>query len=681
MSADVANNVTSSQNNKLLSDAGSIQLNSYYQAMSGSSILRDQSMVGLFHKDGSYLQYIGGNGLLNAQADLNFSAGQNLTFSIGNDAQFTYLGQCHTMAQTGGAEIKADLSPSAIAAQTALHKSLDKVQQAKKDAFTGSTKNVPCPVCNQKVTNDRASAILDAALKKLGALYPPFQCFSYPTFKKILSGLIVPFLSIFTNNTFTKSGTCNHPNCDGKNIKVPDTDAANKAAISAVQADPSIQQNEQLLGKQDTTHAVMGHNLDFRAGSVASTVSPYAKNKNNSAFPTALESNGGPLVPVCNGAPSEIDYYLQPDHSPVGNIHLAATHSIDINSGGSGTHIISQGPLEVKTGHVDISTTNGNVDIFASGLAQLKGKQVILDAKDNSGDGGVHINSDHTFTTGLLSVGGDLAVKGKITHDGTLYAPNLVTKSMSMQTEPSASIQSVGHCSSWNSPVPFNANQQATAQNILSETLNGIKAGFDTITGESLTLTNIYNVVKRALNVGKLSAPFDNQGIPTGLTWAINSEGFIPLKVTGLAIDSKGGPVSFIDTFVVPAFMPTYTGPHNHDNVSGMHTHQYVGHEGMHCDTTAGFQAQRPCPNNIPSPPIGQGTGTSPAESGSLPISLCFGLGLGGNRGTGARNMEYGVEGDGDGVAAGTNFVEAYPNYNADGSLNPPPTLSPFRNC
>jgi hypothetical protein len=694
MPADVSNNVVSSQTNNLASDAGSIQLNSYYQAMSGSSIIRDQSMAGIFHKSGNFLQFIGGDGLFNTQADFHFAIGQNVSYSVGGDSQFTCLGQSHIMAQTGGTEIKANRSPQAIAAQTAHQKSLDNVQQAKNDAFKDATKTVPCPVCNQKVTNDRASAFLDRMLGGLGQIWPPYMPFSYATFRKVIGGLVIPMMSIFTNNTFTKSGTCNHPNCDGSHIKVPDYDAANQAAISAIKSDPSIQQNEQAMGSQDTTHAHMADNYVVRAGhGTRSTVSPYVKNVNNSNFPTAHESNGGKLAQVSNGAPSELNYYLTPDHSPVGNIHLDATHSVDITSGGNGTHMVSDGPLEVKVGHVEMSTTHGDLNLFGAGLTQIKGKQVIIDAKDNSGDGGVHVNSDHTLFTGQVSVNGDLSVQGMITHDGTLYAPNLVTKSMSMQTEPSASIQSVGNCSSWNSPPPFNANQQATSQNVFSEALHAIKAGFDAITGELLTVTGLYNVVKRAINSTKLAVPLDNQGIPTGLAWAVNANGYTPLMVAKesiawVTVPPAGAygaagtfPVVFTNTFVDADMLPVYTGPHNHDNISGMHTHQYVGHEGVHCDTTAGFQSQRPSPSNIPTPPRGNGTGTSPADSGSLPISLCLGLGLGRNAGTGARNMAYGIQGDGNGVADGTNYVEAYPNYNADGSLNPPPTLSPFRNC
>lgn len=689
MSADNSDNKSFSQTNNLAGGSGSFQINSYIAANPNSTIVDDRSMVGLFHKHGSYLQFIGGDGLFNTKADFHYNIGGNITYSVLGDSQFTTLGQSHTMASTGGAHIQTDLSPEAIAAHTAHQQSLDKIQKAKMDAFSGSTKKVPCPVCNQKITNDKASAILDKLLGGLSNIWPPYMPFSYATFRKVIGGLIVPLLSIFTNKSSTKKGTCNHPNCDGNDVTVPDFDAATHAATSAIQGDPSIQDNEQKMAKQDVIGAQYHANFALKTGAVPSSVFPYAQHVNNANFPTAHETAGGPIAVVSNGNMAKVNYYLTPDHSPVGNIHLDATHSVDVTSGGNGTHLLSQGPVEIKAGHVEITSTQANVDIFAKGFAQLRGKQVIIDAKDNSGDGGVHINSDHVLTTGQLSVNGDLSVKGSLMMDGTVYAPNLVTKSMSMQSEPSASIQSVSHAPSWNSPPPFNANQQGTTRNIFSEALHAIKTGFDFITGELLTVTGLYNVVVRAINVTKLAVPLDNQGIPTAVAWAVNAVGFTPLMVAKESIatvtipygTSAGTfPVLFSNTFVDADLLPVYNGPHNHDNVSGMHTHQYSGPEITHCDTTAGFQAQRPSPAPQPTPPRGNGAGTSPADSGSMPISLCFGLGLGGGGGEGARNAAYGIQGEGDGFD-GNNFVDAYPTYNPDGSLNPPPTLSPFRNC
>ena len=572
MSADKSDNQAFSQTNNLASDAGSLQLNSYISTSPNSSIVNDQSIAGLFHKNGSYLQFIGGDGLFNTKADFHYNIGGNMTYSVIGDTQFTTLGQSHTMASTGGAHIQTDLSPSAIAAHAAHQQSLDKIQQAKADAFNGATKKVPCPVCNQSITNDRASAILDKILGGLSNIWPPYIPFSYTTFRKVIGGLVIPMLSIFTNKSATKKGTCNHPNCDGNNVTVPDFDSATKAATSAIQGDTTIQDNEQKMAKQDVIGAQHHANFALKAGVVPSSVSPYVENVNNSNFPTAHECNGQALANVSNGAPSKINYYLTPDHSPVGNIHLDASHSVDVTSGGNGTHLISQGPVEIKAGHVEVTSTQANVDIFAKGLAQLRGKQVIIDAKDNSGDGGVHINSNHVLTTGQLSVNGDLSVKGSIMMDGTVYAPNLVTKSMSMQSEPSASIQSVGHAPSWNSPPPFNANQQATTRNIFSEALHAIKAGFDFITGELLTVTGLYNVVVRAINTTKLAVPIDNQGIPTGLAFTYGAD-MTPVQVVGVAM-TAWGPAP-LEAFVVPTFIPVYNGPHNHDNISGMHSHQY----------------------------------------------------------------------------------------------------------
>jgi hypothetical protein len=266
---------------------------------------------------------------------------------------------------------------------------------------------------------------------------------------------------------------------------------------------------------------------------------------------------------------------------------------------------------------------------------------------------------------------------------------------MSTQTEPSASIQSVNHAPSWNSPPPFDENQQGTTRNLFSEALHAIKVAFDAITGELLTVTGLYNVVTRAINTTKMSLPVDNQDIPVGFGLAVNILGFTPLTVSKTSIATVTVPPSpangayaapgtyavvFQNTFVDPLYIPVWNGPHNHDNISGMHTHQHGGLEFHNVDSTAGFQSQRPSPNKIPTPCKGNGVGTSPADSGSLPLSICFGLGLGGGSGRGARNAEYGIEGEGDGTNGG-NYVEAYPNYNEDGSLNPPPTLSPFRNC
>jgi hypothetical protein len=647
------------------------------------SILDDMTSVEMADASNNFLKFHASSSFLNSAQDFHNTVGWNYTMSVANDAQFTFLGEKNEYLKGGGKVLQGQHDPESQKAAQDIQTSIDKIHKQKVSTTESTKTDIPCPTCSQLVASERGSAILAKISQTVTNLYPPFIAAPFRTFVKIINGLHIPMLDKAPNNTFTKNGDCSHPNC--KNGTLTNVfggyDKANQEAKSAIQGDTSIQENEKKLGEQADAY-LAGHNVALNAGHyTTSNVPGYAKVPNSSTIITGHESNGGPLTLSAKGNPKERHVRVPHDHHPIGNVHVNASSKLDLSAGSNGVSVLTKGHTEINAGSIDLNSHTSELRLIGAEETILKGRTVSIDADDRSGDGGVHINSKNTHVSGKLSVGGDLSVTGLITMDGTLYAPNLVTKSMSMQTEPSNSAQSVAHGATWNSAPPL-TNPQATQQNVFSEAVHIVSEAYDYISGANLTTTWLYNCVKRKINLVKLEAPLDNQGMPTGIATVLSVEGK-PLLIKGIAHVNILGfqQEAPVEGIVIPEDIFIYNSPHNHDNISGIHTHQYVGHEGMHCDTTSGFQAMRPSPSHVPTPPIGAGTGSSPADSGSLPITVCGGLGGLMASANSARNSAYGIAGSSVNSAYNGNYVDVIPSYNPDGTLNPAPQLSLFRNC
>lgn len=669
MADNIFNEKFGYHDNQLSAPGGVIKISTAVDVAKDSLTL-DRSNINISDSKGSFLSFAGGGVMLKSLAELNQTVGTNYHLDVWGDSQFTFSGRWDVYKMGGGAIMDGDKSKQASDAANSIQSSIDKALKAKKDKIASTTVDIPCPTCTQQKTSERTSSLLQAAQQKIN-LYLPWISAPFRTFVKIVNGLHIPMFDTVPNNSLTKSGTCDHPGCNGSTIKAASPDAGDKAAVDVIKGDSSIQDNEKKLGEEAPTY-INGNNVTIQAGHFThSTEAPYVEVPNAKTHTFGHTANGGPLASSCEGQPKKTMIPVVVDNHPAGIMHIDAASKMELTAGQSGFSFASNGGCEIKTGHIELNAHTADLNLFGACHTHLKGKTIVVEADDNTGDGGIQLNSKRVHATGKLSVDGDFSATGTITCDGTLYAPNLVTKSMSMQTEPAQSAQSIVHSATWNTPPPLSL-PSANIQNVYSEAIHILGEVYDGITQANLTLGWLLNTVKRKINLVKLAIPLDNNGLPTGISF-MNSIYGTPLKVIS--------PAGLIIGVVVPDYTYVYNSPHNHDNISGQHTHQFHGPEITPCDTTSGFQSQRPSPSHIPTPARGAGTGSSPADSGSLPISVCGGLG-GLLAGTGARNQAYGLPGDTNADAfAGKSYVDANVKYNPDGSLAIPPQLSLFRNC
>jgi hypothetical protein len=665
---------TSKQQNQINADAGSIQINSDYATSLTSSILLDKSNVIVQDKHGSFLQFMGGSAWLGAQAEFHQNVGQYYTLDIGGDSQYVYGGTRHTYLLKGETSQGGKNDSESQKAAQDLQTSLDKAQQAGLDAGKNATTKVPCPVCTSLVLSEqKTTAVTDRVIN----LHLPFISAAFKTIKKVFDSLFIGKQIPVPNSSLTKSGTCNHPNCDGSTIDVVDQQKATDAKINAIKNDKSIPENEQKLGSQADT-ALAGHNVLVNAGHYTTSKVPgYYEGPNPATHPTELEHDTAEMAQSLKGQPKTAMVPLPHDNPALGNLHLNASAKVDISSGSNGISLLTAGPTEIHSGTLNLISNTGELNLIGAGLTQIKGKTIHIDGKDNSGDGGVSISSDRTFTSGKLSVGADLSVKGAIHTDGTVYASSFVCEGMDMQTDAASSDQSIVHGATWNAPLPL-FDPQATAQNAYSETVHTVTDGFSYATSILLQPAALYNIVKRKLNIVNINLSLDNQGKPTGICELSTTIEKHPIFIEGKTI--TGIPVF---GQIIPGQMSyIYNAPHNHDNISGIHQHTHISPKAVYMPDRSTFLASRPASNIVPTPPVGAGAGSQPPTTGALPpITECGGLG-GLLAGVASRNSAYGINGQTEADAFnGGNYVNVIPQYNADGSLKIAPNLSMVRNC
>jgi hypothetical protein len=377
----------------------------------------------------------------------------------------------------------------------------------------------------------------------------------------------------------------------------------------------------------------------------------------------------------------KLNHHIGVDVKPGGSIILDACEKISISAGSPGVELQTTGHTSIHAGSVDLVSTDSELNIASNGLTTLKGIVINLDANDRSGDRVVNIDATYTFVQHLLSVGGDLALKGSLIMDGAIYCPTLVTRSTQYKTEPASDNKAVNHTPNWNTPPPLTNGAQATVYNAFQttlDTLNLIIDGFDYI----LSLSWLTNTIMKAINHGKVNIPVDNEGLPTGYAMIYDYTTFMPVDVYPNGIPDpmviEIGKVKYPVTgagYVRPAMIPIFAAPHNHPNVSGDHHHWHEAPAMVTYTGVDGVQANRPNPSHIPTP--------APKPSGDEPGPSTMGGACGGSGGAFAnavnsRNKAYGISGD---AFNSENYVDATATFNPDGTLNPEPELSTKYNC
>jgi len=671
------------QGNLLNTPAGILRFN-YDVSHTGSSNLPDDlSSVTLGGNKGEFFTLRHGGVILKGN-DVSFLVGRDHSVSVKGHAQHTHDGGLRTTITNGDNElVEHDTSPEVVAAAKSLRDSHHEIQNKAIEAFE-STKpsKVKCKICNSKLLHQKADALAGKILNTIEKyhLWPPYIPFPKEKIQKILSTLVIPFLSHSTNRGV--GGPCGNPSCkDG----MMDSDDSKYQAFNDTKAKLLKEKQDQHLEwekkvSNDASIRSHGRNIHIHVG-IPNVPQDFKRHAKGSAYVhrTGLgkprvkagenegdASKGAGVKQI--GAKKDPLKDVGCDRLPFGDFTITSDH-FDVTTNSHGIHFTTSGPFNVKASDIEIVSTESILTLSSNCKTILKGKNILIDANDADAHG-IEVQSKASCFTGAVSVLGDLYVKGAIKQEGSLHTPSLVTRDMSMFTTLAGACDTNAHAAIHNSVFPIPNGFQATIYNAFGLALKAIITAIELLDIEKLICT-LWNWVMESLNLTKLLIPVENTGIPTGFAMIYDCITHLPVECWVADPDIAGSPVAV--GAVRPACIPIWTHPHNHPMISGDHNHEvsvpaYSGYpeiKDVHAVTEG--------PSHVPSAPV-EPMGYCPGPK-SLPSS-CGGGGAGfGTAKTLARNQKYGI--NTLDPFNGLNYVDTtLVNYTTGGQITPAPKFT-----
>jgi hypothetical protein len=367
-----------------------------------------------------------------------------------------------------------------------------------------------------------------------------------------------------------------------------------------------------------------------------------------------------------------------------GSLVVNVANKLTVNGGSPGIEINTSGKLQANAAVATIAATKGELVLTSANRTIVKGKNVIIDAKDGSGDNGVRIESDNTMIAGKLSVSGDIGLKGSLIMDGGLSCTHITCPSERLNTTPTGAAHQVHSSATWNSPLN---GLQSTVLDQFDKAYKKVgRDVYNTLSLNILNLSEIKTLIEETYSTLLLDTIVDNTGLATGFgVTGWYPYGIFPLQVVGVC--SYGGAVT---GYVVPGqILPIFNFTHNHGSPGSDHSHDYSVPAFDGYDNAASVRAARPNPSHVPTPAKAKGMGSKPGDKSLGDIMSCGGGGasFGGNVSSARskRNKGFNISGDGK-AFNGKNYVDLTPktgnySFNPDGSMNPPPTFNGLGKC
>jgi hypothetical protein len=671
----------------LTSEAGALIMKSNMQVdASGSLISDDRSFVLLQDKFKSLIQFIGGSVTIIAASDLSLLAGGNVFVETRNDAQFLYGNSKHEYIR-GDASIQiGQQNPKQRAAAKKLQQLTKQIDQAKMDTIKQTEgEEIPCEVCAQRLLSDKVSNITDGWLSYFRNWFPR-MALPLDTLQYYLNLLVAPFISTSSNLSMNGGEGCDSPGCKNGKIKSPITkiQAGNeKAAQVYEQNKEAIQKAQKEAGEGGSFVLESAGDVVFKIGTEKNdspTTSPVGHGA--TAFKLKKPAKKGELMCVSSAGTAETVLHSDPLINP-GSLVFDVANKATFNAGSPGFEWNTSGKGVINAAVATIASTEGELTLTSANKTTIKGKNILIDAKDRSGDTGLRIESDNTMVAGLLNVTGDFGLKGSIMMDGTLHCTHLHVPSERISTSPGGGAHWAHSNATWNDGAPT----KATALNAYDKAFKVATrdvAGF--LMGLNLSVDYITTIAEETYATIMLNVPLDNFAQPTGIAMAHWWTGPTPIVPVGPPLQIVGycaaGPVH---GYVIPGqIQPIYNYQHVHNSPGQSHVHDTTVPAFDGYDSPAASRAATPQPSHVPTPAKAKGMGQSPGHKSMGSISSCGG-------GGGAfvnpkvsnykanRNTKYGITGNGNGFTG--NFVNARPgqnnySFNPDGSLNPPPDFT-----
>jgi hypothetical protein len=675
----------------MLTPAGGLEMSSdvRQQVEMGSSLVEDNSYVLLQGKAKELVQLNGGNVTLKATGDV-WQGGQNFFKSIAGDSQTVIQGSEYSYVQGDRVTMGGDATEEKVQAAKDAQKIASEIDKKKMDTIKNTKgSETECPTCAQEVLTDRGQCLLDLIFKLIRLAIPNFP---YPLdiLQSLLNFLGVPMESPETVKQLNGGEGCGSPGCKNGKITTPQEgiQQANKQAADDLKSkQKQLAEHQKKMGSGGTQ--VMGPFTGDVALYVghpeAMNMSPTVALKEPDVIPFGHtnEKSGKGFIPNSKGNCKKA-VYSDPLILP-GSFTLGVGQKLTIKSGSPGVEVKTSGLMNLVGSMTTVTASEGELVMMSNNVTKVKGKNIIIDAEDLSGDSGIYMDAKSVKCTGALAVDGDLSVKGHISMDGGITTTHITCPGERVASGPSGAAHQVHSGGNWNNPT---TGLQATVFDQFDKSWK--KVSRDIFNVLSLNIINgmaeIKTLIEETYSTLMLNTIIDNTFMPTGFGTTFFAQPGVPagppLMVNGVAFAmTKDGPapVVFQYTFVVPGqTLPVYTFTHNHGSPGGNHSHDYTSFQGDPVGTNTAARANRPNPSHVPSPAKSTGIGTKPGHknTGDLCIPCIWPFG-GGGPNAAKRNSSYGIDPNlYNNVYNGTNYVNVSAvNMDSDGNLVPPPSL------
>jgi hypothetical protein len=672
----------------LTSEAGMLVMKSNVKVDStGSLISDDRSFVLLQDKFKSLIQFIGGSITIKAASDLSLLAGGNVFVETRGDAQFLYANDKHEYIRGDSSIQIGQQSPKQRAAAKKLQQLTREIDNEKINTIKNTEgEEIECHICAQKMLSNRTSDIVDGWMTYFRNWLPNF---SYPLdiIQRFLNTLIKPFVALTTNLSMTGGEGCESPGC--KNGKI-------KSAITKIQAgnEKAAQLYEQKKEEIAKAQKESGSGGSFVMESAGDVVFKIGSEKNDSkttfpmghgatAFKLGKSSKNSEYMCLKSKGTCESIGHSDPLINP-GSLVIDVANKFVATTGSPGFELNTSGKGTINAAVCNVIANEGELTLTSANKTTLKGKNILIDAKDRSGDTGLRIESDNTMVGGLLSVTGDIGLKGSIMMDGTLYCTHLQVPSERLPTSPGGDAHWCHSTATWNDLLPTKATALDQYDKRFKTATRDV---YNVLSLNILSLAEIKILVEETYSTIMVQMPLDNNSLPTGIAmshWWVpeipaTTPMSIPLQIIGWC---AAGPV---EGYVIPGQpIPVYNFTHIHNSPGQNHSHDTTVPAFDGYDTASASRAATPEPSHVPTSAKAKGMGQSPGHKSMGGISSCGGGGgafvnANVSAAKAKRNAKYGITGNGNGFY-GQNFVNANPNtgnysFNPDGTLNPPPSF------
>jgi hypothetical protein len=605
-------------------------------------------------------------------SDIGFLAGKNYFESIRGDRQNVVGGDDHHFAQGNHTQQTGDQATEHAKAAADLQKITGEIDKKKMDTIKNTEGDpYPCPVCQQKILTARAQALTDKAFKIIRKYLPNFP-YSLDVVQKYVNMLVVPFLSTTSNLSLNGGKGCGSPGCKNgmvktaqKGIQKANTEAANELKTKQT----AINDAQKKMGSGGSKVKSDSGDVHWRVG-LAKNDAPTVVETQNTTTHFGFNNGakpGDPFTADTKGS-AKLAVHSDPLINP-GSLFIDVANKLTLAAGSPGIDIHTSGKVTLNAATTTIVANQGELTLTSANRTFIKGKNILIDAKDRSGDTGVRIESDNTIVSGKLNVSGDLALKGSLMMDGGIFCTHLTIPSERLPSAPAGPAHQVHSNATWNNPI----KPQATIYDRVDKSLKKITRDvYNFLTFNIISPAEIKTLVEEAYSSIALAAPVDNYGLPTGYSWVMNYTTYMPLDVI------VAGPTGAMKGYVIPAMIPIYNYNHNHNAPGGNHSHDttvpaFDGH-----DNAAASRAARPNPSHVPTPAKPHGMGTPPGVKSLGDTSSCGGGGgaFGSKTPSQAaanRNSNYGIAGD---PYDGTNYVQVNAEFNPDGTLKVAPQFN-----